>query len=94
MDTQSLKRRYAFDFMGNFDENGIARVSRGCDWGFFNKDENLVTALNYDYVYSFHKGFACVQEEGKWGLINLKGEIVLPCEHTLEVARAKQAELS
>ncbi len=94
MRTQSLKERYGFDFMGSFDENGITRVRRGSDWGFFNKDENLVTGMKYQYAYSFRKGFACVQEDGKWGLINLVGEEVLPCEYTLEEVRTKQAVLS
>ncbi len=94
IDTEVLKRRHGFDFMGNFDENGITRVKRGFDWGFFNKDENLVTSLCYQYVYSFNKGYAIVQEDNKWGLIDLNGIHVLPCEYSLEEVRVQQDKLN
>ena len=35
----------------------------------------------YNYVGDFSEGFAEVRKGGKWGFVNKKGELVVPCEY-------------
>ena len=35
----------------------------------------------YDDAWSFFEGFARVQLDGKWGLVNTQGEEVIPCKY-------------
>lgn len=51
------------------------------NWGFKNKEENIVIEATYDMVTELNKyGFAGIKKEGKWGVINAEGEIIVePC---------------
>jgi len=44
---------------------------------------NVVINSQYDEAKPFFEGYACVKLKNKWGVINLKGEIVIPIEHDL-----------
>lgn len=35
----------------------------------------------YDEIYPFSEGMAAVEKEGKFGFINIKGELVIPCQY-------------
>ena len=35
----------------------------------------------YEMIGPFEDGFASVKAEGKWGVIDENGEILLPCEY-------------
>lgn len=46
-------------------------------WGFVNEENKLIINNEYDMVTEFNKyGFAGIKKDGKWGVINLKGEII------------------
>lgn len=44
---------------------------------------NVIINSQYDEAKPFFEGYACVKLKNKWGVINLKGEIVIPIEHDL-----------
>ena len=54
-------------------------------WGFANKNGNIVVEAKYDKVTEFNEyGFAGVRLDGKWGVVNSKGEEVLAPTYTLD----------
>lgn len=53
-------------------------------------DKNSVVVINqefidsihqYDELFPFHDGLAPVQKNGKMGMINTKGELIIPCKY-------------
>ena len=74
-----------FDRAGRFFSNGFLNVARnyGDDvkWGVVDIYGREVVPLIYDWVSSFENGFARVEYNGKVGLINTAGEVVIPTEH-------------
>lgn len=51
-------------------------------YGFNHLNGSLITALkegDYSHIYSFTDGYAVVRKNGKAGLIDLKGNLVVPC---------------
>ena len=62
-------RRYTSDLMSfKLDDH----------WGFIDTDGRTFF-FGFDDVSNFYKGYAGVKQGGKWGFINEKGEIVIPC---------------
>lgn len=46
-------------------------------WGFLNEENKLIINNEYDMVTEFNKyGFAGIKKGGKWGVVNIKGEII------------------
>lgn len=46
-------------------------------WGFVDKEGNVKVQNEYDMVTDFNEyGFAGIKKDGKWGVINSKGEII------------------
>jgi len=76
-----------YDFVDEFYENlaavnlgGIPRkgFAEGGLWGFVDIYGNEIVKPQYDYVNSFDYGFANVIKNCKTGVINNKGEIIIP----------------
>lgn len=42
-----------------------------------------VVLSGYEKAYAFNEGLACVQMDGKYGFINTKGEVVIPCTYSI-----------
>ena len=54
-------------------------------WGFADKNGNIVVEAKYDKVTEFNEyGFAGVRLDGKWGVVNSKGEEILTPTYTLD----------
>ncbi len=54
-------------------------------WGFMDKNGNIVVEAKYDKVTEFNEyGFAGVRLDGKWGVVNSKGEEILTPTYTLD----------
>jgi len=71
-----------FDDVCSFSE-GLARVSvDGNWWGFVNKKGKLVIPAVYKDAMSFKNGLAVVQKDGSCGMINQKGEVVVPFDYS------------
>jgi Caspase domain/WG containing repeat len=56
--------------------NGLAAVFNGKDWQFRKKNGDLLEG-NYEEAFDFYAGGAVVQQEGKWGVIDLEGKTIL-----------------
>lgn len=48
---------------------------------FYNALGNSIVDWGYDKFKEFSEGFCVVNRKGKWGLVNKKGEEVLPCKY-------------
>ncbi|MCC5923098.1 MAG: WG repeat-containing protein [Crocinitomicaceae bacterium] len=70
-----------FQGIGNFNE--LTPVSKGRGWGYADAQTKLVIRYIYDYAYSFENGLAIVQRDQKMGVINLKGEELIPLSYDL-----------
>ena len=46
---------------------------------FVDGEGSFLFGKQFDAVTPFTGGLACVKKEGKWGFINPKGEVVIPC---------------
>lgn len=46
-------------------------------YGFYALDGRLITEACWDKAYGFKNGVAYVQKNGKWNMINMKGELLL-----------------
>lgn len=70
------------DKIGQF-KNGMATVEdfTSGKFGYVNEDKELVIEKKYDWAGIFYSDFAVVELNGKRGLINKKGHIVIPIEH-------------
>ena len=65
-----------FTNIGSF--GPLIAVTKGDKWGYVDASTRLVIRYIYDYAYDFVNGVAVVTREGNNGLIDLKGDIVLP----------------
>lgn len=73
-----------FDYQGNeldvkqvYPNNQLYAKQIQNKWGFVNKDGDIKVEANYDRVTEFNKyGFAGIQENGLWGVINSEGNII------------------
>ena len=50
-------------------------------WRYVNTDKELLLNEFFEKAGFFHEGHAYVVKEGKYGVIDLKGNYVIPCEH-------------
>ena len=46
---------------------------------FMDSEGSFLFGRQFEGVGSFSEGLAGVQQNGKWGFINTKGEVVIPC---------------
>ncbi|MBQ6836503.1 MAG: WG repeat-containing protein [Clostridia bacterium] len=70
-----------YDNVGNFAENGLARVYKFARWGFINTEGEEVIPLQFREARGFENGLAAVCTKDKtWGFINEKGEFELEIE--------------
>lgn len=58
--------------------------------GFINIQGEEIVAPKYEEVTNFHKGFAAVRLNGKWGAINKRGEVVVPFTHDAPPGYARE----
>lgn len=72
---------YAFPF-----QNGMAVVYRDGKYGAVDETGKLIIPVEYDHVYPFRDmGTAAAAKGDKCGVINHRGEIIVPFEHALAV---------
>lgn len=58
-------------------DNSYAAVKKDGNWGFADKDGNMVIAPQYEDARSFSYGYAVVKKDGKWGLIDSTGKMCI-----------------
>lgn len=47
----------------------------------FSQNARWVVKPYFDAIAGFNEGIAPIKKDGKWGYINLQGEIIVPCEY-------------
>jgi len=68
---------------GVFSENKLA-FSENNLWGFCDFSGNVIIPAQYDWVYPYSNGVACVQYNNKWFYINHMGDSI--CSQTFDEA--------
>ena len=73
--------------------NGLCRINvggtysletkkiSGGKWGYLAPDKGIVIATKYSDAHSFSDSMAAVKMNDKWGFINIKGDLIVPCEY-------------
>ena len=66
-----------------FGEGGLAIVRSDANGlrGAINKSGETVIPFRFDYLYSFEGGLAAYEDDGKWGFLDLKGNVVIPARY-------------
>lgn len=66
-----------FSYSQNY--NKLYPISNGSKYALINKERDKITDYIYDYISPFKNGYAIIQREQKFGMINSKGkETILP----------------
>jgi hypothetical protein len=72
-----------YDYVYSF-ENGLAVAKLGDYYGIINEQDEEVVPFDLDYpdMRELRNGYATMKDDyGKWGAINAKGQVVIPCEY-------------
>ena len=82
-----------FEYTGfnpSYDYNVIAASDKNGKWGLIGFDNKPITPFVYDYISEFENGYATVISNGKHGLMDENGKIVVPAQYkTSEEAKNK-----
>lgn len=72
------------------DTSGFIRVAysrtsnENTKWGFFNVNgEKIVAETDYDHIYNYSDGLFRCTKDGKYGYLDVKGTLVIPCTYTI-----------
>ncbi len=68
---------YTDGFMGIW--SVLTQPGTLCKWSLINKNGEVLTKTEYDIVFDFVNGFACVGKGGKYGFVDNTGYEVIPC---------------
>ena len=74
-----------YDSFISFNDAGLAKVEKNKKFGFIDSDLNLVIPLVWDearYACNFKPDVILVKKKGKWGILNAKGEVIIPVEYS------------
>lgn len=84
-----------------FYDSTYAAVKKGNTWLWVDETGTEMNLGEYDNAKSFCNGFAAVEINGKWGYIDIEGDLVIPCEfmdvgpfHTTGVAFVQMEDMS
>ena len=56
-------------------------VCEKCFWGYIDTAGIIVTAPIYDFAKDFVNEVGIVECEGKWGMVNLEGDVLIKCNY-------------
>ncbi|MGN0182837.1 MAG: WG repeat-containing protein [Candidatus Ornithomonoglobus sp.] len=91
----AFDKEFYYGFLGNF-HNGYAAVLKSGTtfdifippekfvprkWGFIDKTGEFVNDMEFEETTDFDDGFACVQNGGKWGVIDTDFNLVLDYQY-------------
>lgn len=67
------------DFLGYYKNNNqkFQLAQKDLKFGWLNEKGEEVIQFKYEDAKQFFDGFSCVKENGKWGIIDLKGDYVI-----------------
>ena len=73
---------YKYDFIGTFDEHGLARVKSGKKYGMIDRTGKIVLPISYDFIGIFRHGVANLTQGKKVGLLSEDGKVLLKPTYT------------
>ena len=68
-------------FNPSYDYNVIAAADISSKWGLISFENKVLTPFEYDYIFEFVNGYASTLKNGRYGVINTQGVVVVPNEH-------------
>lgn len=75
----------SFESAINFEFIAVANIHgrRKYDWLIYSsKEEFIAESLEYTWINIFHNNMAAAcNDKQKWGIINSRGELIIPCEY-------------
>ena len=71
-----VKPKFIPDAMPAKEPESLVKFSRNKKWGFMDRKGMEITAPEYDEVFPFKEGFACVEKGGFFGYISTDGKPV------------------
>ncbi|NJO00657.1 MAG: WG repeat-containing protein [Bacteroidia bacterium] len=66
---------------------------QGKQWGFSNRDKEMVIAGQFEDARFFMYDVAKVKQNGHWGLVDKDGRIFLPCRYNIIYAAARSGRV-
>lgn len=60
---------------------GLALVRSGVLYGYVNAKGEMVVETIYEEAYDFTENYSKVRKDGKWGVIDTVGNVVVPCQY-------------
>ena len=75
-----------FENVGAFDST-LTAVKRYGKWGYANGEVDLIIDYQFDYAWAFENGRAKIELDGKQGIIDLEGNVIIPAEYLELVIR-------
>ena len=79
LETPSSMTSYT-TFDRKFNDRG-SLVCEECFWGYIDTAGIIVTAPVYDFAKDFVNEVGIVECEGKWGMVNLQGDVLIKCDY-------------
>ncbi len=97
IDTQG-KEVLPFKFDGiSLPESGLVRIKKGKGtsgkWGLLDLKQNEVLPFEYQLIGPFLNGMATILQNGKYGLINQKGKVILPPTFSVDLVEITESGL-
>lgn len=68
----------SFSFLVKAQDDLLVPYRKGDQWGFAERDKKVFITPQHDEVFPFKNGFAKVRNGTRYGIINMKGEIIVP----------------
>ena len=68
----------SFSFLVQAQDDLLVPYRKGDQWGFAERDKKVFITPQHDEVFPFKNGFAKVRNGTRYGIINMKGEIIVP----------------
>ncbi|MBK7871405.1 MAG: WG repeat-containing protein [Saprospiraceae bacterium] len=56
-------------------------ICEGCEWGYIDSTGRATVTPGYTFAQDFTNGVGIVACDGKWGMVNAKGQPVIPCQY-------------
>lgn len=56
-------------------------ICQDCQWGYIDTSGQISVAAQYAFAKDFVNGVGIVECDGKWGMVNRRAEIILPCRY-------------
>ena len=56
-------------------------ICHDCQWGYIDTAGQVTVPAQYAYAKDFVNGVGIVECDGKWGMVNRKAEVILPCRY-------------